>query len=349
MTPAPSDGQPGAGASGQPGGQPVTLQRLLTLRQYQQNGLRAPHKPLLVMLVLTRLLTTGTSALTWLEARRELAALIVEFGPTSKTSPTQAAAYPFTHLRSDGFWTLSPDVPMDRVTPLEELAVVGRLEERLQAWLLAHPHLALQAVHELAATNFAPTVVPDVLAALGLDPDTLDLPTGADELGAASGQDGKVGPGSLGGMNEGATTLLADDARRSPTDRKRSAAWRHQVLQAWDRACAFCGYDGQLLSTPVGLEAAHIRWFQFSGPDAPDNGLALCSLHHKLFDRGVLGLTLDLRVQVSAAFTARSPAARRLYDLHQQTLPSGRPGRIEPAAEHLQWHHRQIFKAPALP
>ena len=40
------------------------------MRQYQQNGVCAPHKPLLVMLVLTRLLTTGTSAMTWLEARR---------------------------------------------------------------------------------------------------------------------------------------------------------------------------------------------------------------------------------------------------------------------------------------
>lgn len=73
------------------------------MRQYQQNGVCAPHKPLLVMLVLTRLLTTGTSAMTWLEARRELAALIVEFGPTSKTSPHQAVANPFTRLRSDGF------------------------------------------------------------------------------------------------------------------------------------------------------------------------------------------------------------------------------------------------------
>ncbi|WP_344476009.1 hypothetical protein [Kineococcus aurantiacus] len=75
MNPAPSDDQSGAAAGGQAGGQPATLQRLLTLRQYQQNGLRAPHKSLLVMLVLTRLLTTGTSSLTWLEARRELAAL----------------------------------------------------------------------------------------------------------------------------------------------------------------------------------------------------------------------------------------------------------------------------------
>jgi HNH endonuclease len=35
-----------------------------------------------------------------------------------------------------------------------------------------------------------------------------------------------------------------------------------------------------------GLEAAHIKWFQARGPDVVQNGLALCSLHHKIFDLG---------------------------------------------------------------
>lgn len=29
--------------------------------------------------------------------------------------------------------------------------------------------------------------------------------------------------------------------------------------------CAFCGYDGQLAGASVGVEAAHVRWFAFSG------------------------------------------------------------------------------------
>jgi HNH endonuclease len=36
----------------------------------------------------------------------------------------------------------------------------------------------------------------------------------------------------------------------------------------------------------LGLDAAHIEWFQASGPDVVPNGLALCSLHHKIFDLG---------------------------------------------------------------
>ncbi len=36
----------------------------------------------------------------------------------------------------------------------------------------------------------------------------------------------------------------------------------------------------------IGLEAAHIKWFPAHGPDVVPNGLALCSVHHKIFDLG---------------------------------------------------------------
>jgi putative restriction endonuclease len=62
---------------------------------------------------------------------------------------------------------------------------------------------------------------------------------------------------------------------------------------------------------PVGLEAAHVRWWSQAGPDAVDNGLALCSQHHLLLDRGVLGLTGELTLDVSPRFEARSAEARR--------------------------------------
>ena len=98
----------------------------------------------------------------------------------------------------------------------------------------------------------------------------------------------------------------------------------------------------------MGIDAAHVRWFAFDGPDTLDNGLALCVLHHKLFDLGVLGLDAKLRVQVSAAFSARTPAGRTVYDLHGQGL-SPRPGTAVPAAVHVSWHIREVFKGDPLP
>jgi putative restriction endonuclease len=86
-----------------------------------------------------------------------------------------------------------------------------------------------------------------------------------------------------------------------------------------------------------------VRWFTFDGPDTLDNGLALCSLHHKLLDHGALGLSDDLRILVSQQFTARTPAGQRIYELTDRALRP-RPGTPLPAARHVAWHRREVFK-----
>jgi putative restriction endonuclease len=290
------------------------LERLLSLRLHQKDGRRSPHKPLLALLALGRLLDSGTSAIPWSEAEERLADLIAEFGPASSTSRPQSAAYPFTRLRSDGVWQLNADVPMDNVGPLRATDVVGHFEPSVEADLLAAPARAYATARVLATSHFPESLINDVLVAAGLDP---ELTLGADQLITA--------------VTEG---------------RRRSASWRGAVIEAWDRQCAFCGYDGQLAGASVGLDAAHVRWFAFGGPDELDNGLALCSLHHKLFDRGVLGLDAG-RVMVSATFTARTDRGRAVYDLHGSEL-SPRPGTAVPDPAHVRWHTVEVFKGTRL-
>jgi putative restriction endonuclease len=290
------------------------LDRLSALRQHQQDCRRSPHKPLLVLLALGRLATTGTSALPWSDAEEKLAGLIAEFGPTSKTGRAQSAAYPFTRLRSDGVWALDHGVPMDNVSPLQK-GVTGRLEASLETALRDRPELLDEAARGLVESHFPGTVAPDVLVAVGLDPDLLE---GRAVTGVAS-----------------------------PAERRRSSAWPAAVIAAWDRQCAFCGFDGAAGGAVVGIEAAHVRWFKLGGPDDLDNGLALCSLHHKLSDRGVLGLDDDL-VVVSQRFSARTPQGQALHDLHGRRLQP-RPGTPLPAERHVAWHREQVFRGRRWP
>jgi putative restriction endonuclease len=302
-----------------PGHQPAdrVLRMFAALRQHQRNGQRSPHKPLLVLLAFGRLAETGSSDLPWSEAEPVLAGLIAEFGPPSQTSPAQSAAYPFTRLRADGVWVLDKDVQMDLVGPLGDQHVTGRFEASVEKALRSDPALVRSVVRALVLSNFPDTVVPDVLQATGLDADLI---------------------------LDGADVSSPDSAQ---AQRRRRRGWRSAVLRAWDLQCAFCGYDGLLGRASVGLDAAHVRWFEFGGPDALDNGLALCALHHKLFDLGALGLDAALKVQVSAAFTARTATGRVLYELDGRPL-SPRPGTRVPAAEHVSWHRREVFKADPL-
>ena len=106
-----------------------------------------------------------------------------------------------------------------------------------------------------------------------------------------------------------------------------------------------CGFDGALGRNPVGLEAAHVRWHSQDGPDVVANGLALCALHHALFDLGVLGLTAELHIRVSSLYVARSHAGRRAVDdLSGQLLLAPRPGQPVVEVDHVDWHQRQVFK-----
>ncbi|GGN93542.1 hypothetical protein GCM10010112_81900 [Actinoplanes lobatus] len=199
-------------------------------------------------------------------------------------------------MRSDKIWVLDFDAPMDAIGPLTAQQVTGRFTEDVERVLTGDPGLIVSAARALAQSHFPDTVAPDVLTAVGLDPDTV-----------LQSRDVLPDPGGT-------------------KKRTRDSTWPPLILQAWDRQCAFCGFDGQLLGVTVGVEAAHVRWFNLGGPDDSGNGLALCSLHHKLFDRGVLGLTIERTICVSESYSARTPR-------QEDRL---RPPR--PSDPHTAWH-----------
>lgn len=290
------------------------LEQLTALRQYQGDGRRAPHKPLLVLLALGQLANTGSSSMPWSVVQVRLGELLAEFG-TASSSGASSAAYPFTRLRSDGVWHLSRDVPNDTVGPLNAEPIEGRFVPEIEQELLGSSESLYAVARSLVESQFPFTIAPDVLTAVGLDPDVVF----------------------------GSTVAFGTCIEV----RKRDANWRRQIVAAWDRSCAFCGYDGALHGAPVGIEAAHIRWFNFGGPDDLDNGLALCSLHHKLLDRGAIGLRDPGTIFVSDAFSAVGEVGRFVYELHGRELRP-RPGTALPAEEHVLWHRREVFKGAPL-
>ena len=244
--------------------------------------------------------------------------MIAEFGPPSTTSKAQSAAYPFTRLRADRVWVLDQNVPMDLVGRLARRRVTGQLEAPVESALLARPALIGSVARDLVLSNFPATVAPDVLQAVGLDPARCSVPTTFSPQPEACLVSAHVTPGG-----------------------------ELPCYKSGTGSARFCGYDGQVTGASVGIEAAHVRWFAFDGPDALDNGPALCALHHKLFDLGALGLSLGLQVMVSAKFSARTPVGRAACDLHGHQL-APRPGTAMPAAAHITWHTRQVFKGEPL-
>ena len=117
---------------------------------------------------------------------------------------------------------------------------------------------------------------------------------------------------------------------------------------AYEYRCAVCGYDGQLQREAVGLDAAHIRWWAADGPDEIANAIAACSFHHKLLDRGAIGLTVDHKLTVSSHFLGRSAMAETLVlSVIERPLLAPQLGQPLPHDQHIAWHAAQVFRAPA--
>jgi putative restriction endonuclease len=130
--------------------------------------------------------------------------------------------------------------------------------------------------------------------------------------------------------------------------RRRDPKFRQRVLTAYEYRCAVCGFDLRLGSVPVGLDAAHIRWHQYGGPDREANGLALCALHHKVFDLGAFTVRPDGVLLVSEQVNGSPEVVGEvLLRHHGQTVrPPQRPEHA-PAPAFLAWHRRQVFKGAA--
>ncbi|PZG56083.1 restriction endonuclease [Spongiactinospora gelatinilytica] len=290
------------------------IERVAEIRRWSRGGERAPHKPLLLLYALGNFQRHGNAPIPFSAAEAGLKALLKEYGPPRDTSP----GYPFHYLTNDGLWLVDtrdgPGSPGTGLGRLRESQAAGRLHPDLARALAEEPGLLGRMARYLLDANFAPSLHTDLCLLAGLDLETLETT---------------------------ATTKRPPAARRDP-------GFRDRVLMAYEYCCAFCSYDGWLDGAVVGLDAAHVRWWAFDGPDDVTNGLCLCAIHHKLFDKGVLGLTTERAITVSARFVGRSQSA-----LDMVLCLAGRPARSpQPsldavAQNHIDWHGHQVFRTPA--
>jgi putative restriction endonuclease len=225
---------------------------------------RAPHKPLLVLYALGQLSRGGPNSIAFRDLAPKLTELLKEFGPSRKSYHPE---YPFWRLQNDGLWVVDDTDQLQRRTgqtdvPKRELLtndVHAHFTSQIAQPLQHDPSLVADVALRLLDGHFPVSLHQDILDAVGLD--------------------------------------LARS--ETVTRRKRDPEFRIRILTAYEYSCAVCGFDVRLGSQILGLEAAHIKWHQAGGPDEEQNGLALCSLHHKAFDLGAFTIQPDSVLLVS--------------------------------------------------
>ena len=280
--------------------------RFADLNVWKRGDQRAPHKPLLLLLTLARVNRGGERLVNFEEVEEPLRSLLIEFGPPRRT---QNPHLPFWHLQTDGVWEVGGLAGGEGRSPGDTPLVSELRQPEVKAGLPEQIDRALREDSDLLR---------DVARRLLNEsfPESLH-----EEISAAVGLE------------------LTDGAPR-----RRDPGFRNRILVAYGYSCAVCGYDLRLHHAPVALEAAHIKWHQAGGPSSEQNGLALCTMHHKLFDRGAMTLDEDRRVVVSTLVNGSTGLDEWLARYHGRTLREPRSPNQVPLEEYVRWHVAEVFK-----
>lgn len=289
------------------------LKRFHELNIWQSGDERAPHKPLLVLYAIGKLIG-GDKQLAYIDIKEDLRNLLKEFGPPR---PNYRPQDPFWRLRNEkeSVWHIPNEYMIDETLRSNrkptgdaiikdlELYGVGGFIEPIARKFEKNQRLAYEVAMNLLDAHFPASFHEDILQAVDIQ-----LP------------------------------LQAFDTRTRPSN------FRINILRAYEYKCAVCGFDVKLGDSPVALEASHIKWQKAGGPDEAVNGLALCSLHHKLFDRGAFTLSKQREILVSDDAHGTKGFQEWLMDFHGEKINFPQRRSYYPDMEFIGWHVREVFK-----
>ena len=279
--------------------------RFAGLQVWERKGQRAPNKPLLALWAIGRCLRAEDRMASYRDAERALTYLLCRFGrPRKQVHPE----FPFWRMRNDSLWEVQGTGPITE-GPGGDVHVTSLRREDARGGFPPDVFAALQA-DEALAFEIACSLV-DAHFPATLHDDVLEA----------------VGIGSR-----------LEYVRR----RARDSTFSRTVLIAYGHQCAVCEFGVRLNGEHVALEGAHIRWHRARGPDQVRNGLALCALHHRLFDAGAFTVSLERRIVVSTAVHGEG-FDDSLGRFHQRSVSLPASDDDLPDPNFLKWHHREVF------
>ncbi len=300
----------------------------------EQTRHRAPHKPLLLFSVMD-LLAEGAATENFFEPGPELVELFALYW--SRVMPRERRgilAYPFFHLRSEGFWHLVP-IPgqeavlartstVSSIPQLRRLALGARLDEPLFG-LLLDPK-ARETLRGVLLDQYF------TQEARGLLLGQSRVNVKAYRYSEALLESARAGM---------ACEAVPEEEAEAPV---RDQGFRRAVVTAYEHRCGFCGIR---MVTPDGhtaVEAAHIVPWSVSHNDSPRNGIGLCRLCHWTFDEGLLTLSGDYAIHTSPQLSQEPNLPAHLASLAGRRLLGPSDQRLWPNPAAVEWHRRQAFR-----
>ncbi|SHG02971.1 putative restriction endonuclease [Fodinibius roseus] len=282
--------------------------RFDSLTVWKNGDRRAPHKPLLVLLALGYLQNEDRRLLPYPEVEKKLEALLTEFGTIRNASNTH---YPFWRLQNERIWEIERSDEL-LVNSSGDVRKTELRQKNIRAGFT-------EEVYNLLKKN------PELVAEVGWKILQAHFPET---------------------IHEDIIHETGFSPEGQSLSKQRDPNFRREVLRAYEHRCAVCDFDVRIGAKTLCIEAAHIKWHSAGGPDDISNGIALCTMHHKLFDLGAFTLDKNRQFLVSERVTGNNGFDLWLARYHGNVITKPIRAVYEPSVEYIAWNRSEVFKMP---
>lgn len=312
--------------------QPLKL--VASLRCNIKHGIRAPHKPVLMLAVVHGFengFLQGNQVFIspeLISAFKQIWNLLV----TTDHDPNMAL--PFYHLGGEPFWKLVPkpeisaSIVMERksrqLSTLDSVIAYARIEAEMAEWFNSPEKRA--AISQTILHKY----FPDTLHNFHINAQVPDLLRGLNDI--------LLNTPRIVYKSEIKELLAAKDDEAIYL---RSASFKRLVPMIYDFGCAASHWRLTSSSDVSMIDACHIVPFSESYDDTITNGIALAPTMHRAFDRGLISISDDYLVLIANNFNEEGLdwSIRRLRG-KQILLPKNT--NHWPGKENLRWHREQF-------
>ena len=292
----------------------------------------APQKPLLLLSIMD-LIAQGKINENFIEPSYELAE--TWNGYYSQIMPPRSPtsmAYPFSRLKTDGFWKRLPKPGYDTDTEyninsmnrLREVYFGAKMDDELFQYFVnpeTRERLRLVLIH----TYFAP-----------------DVQTILIEQGKVNFDAYRYSEQILKETKE--DTPDWKSLEEPEKIRVRDQGFRKAIVMIYNHRCALCGIRMMTSEGHTVVEAAHIIPWNESHNDLPTNGMALCRLCHWSFDEGLMSVGKNYEVLVSRRIQTEQNLPGHILTLRDRNIFTPEDQKFWPAQINLERHRHKLFR-----
>lgn len=284
------------------------IERLDAVLVHKRGAQRAPHKPLYILLCISNLQKGRERLQTFESIRDELAAALRLFGVRTVSVHPE---YPFWRLQNDHLAEVVFDGRLSFRESNDDPKVSSLLECAARGGLLLPDFNLLSA-----SRAYQSLVIHKVLDShfpVSVHEDIVHF-----------------------------FSLRLDDLRSY--DKFPDFEFRQNVLDAYQNRCAISGFTASIGEVIVGVEAAHICWPQSGGNDQVSNGIAMTTLHRRMFHFGLFRVRQDYSIEVSPLALLNNASIVSIGRLADARMSIPEDPALRPDTRSLEWHSRWVFR-----